>query len=344
MKRTIAELALEYKEQLVDGKPVVYGVVNRGQLHDLVQRRAKTGQKVMAPYIKWLVRTQGKREVYAQAIAALTYNTLWETGGEPILKLQDSMIPIGNYVKIRHALKLFAVWITTAKNSTGEDREYGRQLLNDLTNLPRRKHTLWSRPPTLVKNSRQLPLEEELVQKLLRAIDRRHKEVAKRHPWYGPTMRIMVLTGIRPPDLVYIYRTDVVKAWEEHLAGIPAGITIWRNRIRHQMILVGICPKEIGAWATWPYEWNQITDIIDPRYVRVQTRRPRGAFRLLNKAMRREVEALTGTWTGNTFWARLRYAAALRMARILRGDWLTVQQALGMSDVIVSHLRRLPPQ
>ena len=332
--RTLQEMAISYHETVQNGRIITYGVVDQGKLRAVALQRAADGREALAPFIKWMIRTQGFNPTKADKTALVTWNALWETDNQPMVKVADPFQSYGGKMKLVSALKIFAVFLITSKGRTASEKEFGRALSKQLTGYKYRAVSLVEKPPkpppppTLTV----IPYTDTEVEELLKIAEEFAVVESIRYPWCRPILQLTIHTGIPLSSLLKVSREEVLRVYREMQEGMVTGFRIW---VKSRSLTVRTVPavlisEAITLLANWPYEFGTLADLVSPTQVKSER---------VARAQAKVVAILTQLHKKTSFYnpeetthmrrRKLQAAAIVRVYHSVNKDFYTLSQMFG---------------
>ena len=325
-KPTIEDIAVRYRQAIQpDGEVVKYGTVDRGQLSALRRKRTADGQEAMKDFRRWYQETRGVSQTTVNVVGATIWNLLCDSGNNPIEIVRDKDLPLSSYTKIVHALRFFGLYLTTTNQPLAE-QEFGRTLLNDLGKY-KRIYSIQDKDkaPKVYKVIEVYSTEE--YQRLLAGVEKYHQKYPGRLPWIRVVLPISLLTAIKPSEVSCIRYEDLEKAYKAWKAGdLSAGISIYQHGKRTRIIPIMLFPEEARKLLDWPIDWGMLCDLIAPN-AKITRREQSATVNQTNTLAKIAMEALGGPLNNQ----KLRATVAVELYKKTNGDWITIQQILGVS-------------
>lgn len=307
----------------------IVGTPDRQALKVMTQELKKYGRAVMLPFVEWCVRSHGLSVTNAQTIASTVWLALWETECDPVSILRDPEITLNRHRKLWGALRTFGHWLYTSGQVSATDRELGRRIINELAGLPKQGNKII----TTVKHPWYRACVDGFTQDevvlILEGVERLHSRYKTRWPWLRSILYAITVLGVRPHDIVYVKRTDTIRAWNAHNAGNVTGIPVWRKNLKSLTIPVKLIENEVKLWVNWPYEWGVLADIISPLgEAKTHCAHARAKIKKAMDMVSQDV--FHRNWEKSD-WKKLRLATIQRLYTACKGDLLTMSQILGIS-------------
>lgn len=235
---------------MLAGQVVEFGKINNSRLREVVREHYANGQRSMAGFVRWLVRHGGMAERSAKAIAAEVYNVLCVTWDA-----QEG---------VSHPEEL---WRASAYSQSYLDRLSGymrrwamytkdAELPALIDEIRRRDRPIMVAERT-ERTFRVVPYTDAELDAVLEAAERLRGD--PRWPWGWPVLRMIVVGGVRPSELMFVTKVSVQQA----LAG---GTLMIRSQKKGTRALPAqLLRDELEFLAGWPWNWNSIVDIVAPR-------------------------------------------------------------------------------
>jgi len=293
------------------GEDVQFGTPDNKLLHEKVVEHYKKGQKTLKAFKKWLIKTRGVVPKTAQNHAGRVWDALCFTFddvlevSQPWLVLDDMRYNYATVQNYRSALRHWANYTQDA------------ELMTELTLRSRRPKSMVLQPP----KPGSIPYAKKEIRKLLRNVDKLKED--PRYPWAYPILRIVILTGMMPIDVVWIDKMRLENCVTSEV------LEIWSRTRKAQKIPVELIQDEIRILLAIPWRWEIIGDLIAP--TQTKTKRVTQASRALNKRMGDVYEA--AKITKERQWIhRLRLTAARQYYKKSK-SLVGAGQILGLRDI-----------
>lgn len=314
--------------------------IDRGRFRRITMERNARGAKALKGFAEFLIRDRGVRPVRAMAIRALAWALYEETQGNPAgLLYQPYWLESSTYNGIsraRGAIKHIADWLLTASTHAA-DHEWAREQIRLVISAPQTARG--PRAPYLPKGDREWdpPATDQEIERLLEVVDRKSIAARTKWPWMRHLMRIMILTGTGPAEIVRIARRDMsaaVLGQSAKRAWISVRHTNARRPNATRLIPVLPIEDEVKRLLAWPHQWSIIADILSPiddpaAALESGAHKLVAAFGRMAKEAWGEVEPGTGPRRASGYyWRRTKHWAWTKFFEA-KPDWVLLAQFTG---------------
>jgi len=302
---------LKEERAFLMGESVQFGTPNSKKLREAVCDHYRKGQETLKGFVKWLIKTRGLQTKTAQNHTGRVWDALCFTFNEELDKSEPWKVLDDhryNYATAQNYRSALRHWSTYTQDA---------ELITELTLRSRRPKSMVIQPP----KPGSIPYTKAEVKKLLRNIDKLRED--PRYPWAYPILRIVILTGMSPIDIVWIDKVRLEMCFTNRT------LEIWSKTRKAQKIPVDLIEDEIKMLLAIPWRWEIVADLIAP--TQSNTKRVKQASALLRSRMQ-EVFAKAKIHKERQWIHRLRLTAARQYYKKSK-SLVAAGQILGLRDI-----------
>lgn len=309
---------LREQHAFMAGESVQFGKPDSKKLHVAVLEHHRKGQETLQDFRKWLIKTRGVTLSTAKNHTGRVWDALCFTFDVTASKsrvwqvLDDMRYSHATVQNYRSALKHWANYSQDAEVMTQLTLRSSRGRKSLVMQAPRASAT---------------PYAKKDIRKLLRNVDKLKDD--PRYPWAWPILRVVILTGMTPTDVVWVDKHRLETCFTANT------LEIWSRTRGSQKIPLGLIEDEIRMLLAIPWRWETLADLICP--TSGKHGRTRGASLALRARMK-DVFLAAKLHRDRNWVHRLRLTAARAYYKQTK-SLVAAGQILGLRDINEVRLR-----